>query len=102
MRRLATPGNNVAAQRGHHRRVNEAMRKRKRMRKLKRWKPALNFALGILACLALTAAQPSFALDARYTDSGGALVADVPAKTIDPAATRIPFSASSTVTTTQP
>lgn len=52
--------------------------------KPKRSKQALSFKLRILACIALTAAQPSFALDARYTDSDGDLVADVPAKAIDP------------------
>ncbi len=41
-------------------------------------------ALLFAACIALAAARPSLALDARYTDADGDLVADVPAKTIDP------------------
>jgi len=48
----------------------------------------LKLSLGLLltACITFTAAQPAFALDARYTDADGDLVADTPAETVDPAA----------------
>jgi phosphonate transport system substrate-binding protein len=40
--------------------------------------------LRVLACVAALAAWPAAALDARYVDADGDLVADTPAKTIDP------------------
>src|SRR5258707_5654258 len=52
------------------------------MGKIKRSK--LSLALVLSASIAAAATQPSLALDARYTDTDGDLVADVPAKTIDP------------------
>ena len=53
------------------------------MGKIKRSKLLLRLVLSA-ATIAATATQPSLALDARYTDADGDLVADVPAKTVDP------------------
>jgi phosphonate transport system substrate-binding protein len=53
------------------------------MNKIKRSKLLLGLVLSA-ATIAATATQPSLALDARYTDADGDLVADVPATPVDP------------------